>query len=1245
MAQEPITIKPFFVTLDVIGNCIDLQVIFDYIRINYKKEVVVLNANDYIENSGRHSSKGDRSGKIRQDNSTNVARGLKIKIDNDYSKQVDNKRKFLQAVEKYKASLASGKLNKKQQKHAEDLIPKFDGKIDVIYIILNYPYLPKQLNALFAGGLHIDAFIGFTHPDGPIICSEEIIKTGRSDSRRANAKKSLVFGADLDYTNNPTAYPPKRWQALQPTAPVSVSFVEVPIGKNAETTFNNMVQAILRIDDAKEEFSKFVEGRIFQNIRVSQHENDFTPFNDFLEENPTSFVDAIFYQLRTGHWKSIPPPQPPTALDQYKQTFKNNIEDTDRRVIIFPPKDPPDLIFKPRVTPAVYEYLYPLLQWEINKEKSYECAEWSNALDNLQIFYAYAGQKFDTIFARANKEHKFGLPSSFFDWQQWSYSVEHSNICDVLADAVQEAGYIDTIFDDTVGVLYIMTMRPIPRTIGSFVPQIYMPLTMQSAKDWMDDMHYAPEVEIIKSRTPITPSTIARKEQDIYQLLPSLQHRFEQRDEIVYRLPINQTNSEEFVTPYFFESKMYVQIIRNCMAGNMNFYFKAFINNNFTLFSSENSISIRPAENIVFMITFPFSMTIFFNQQSMCFNNNRLTLQSQKETPIVITSNGDILFEKTPTIPLIVKRDGTIGQMLKKNVWTYVDKNGEAYDYEDGQVTKKNLHSAKVIDPSTREIKVIRPDDVEYAITSKGERRILFRNEISIFQNPDSIEYDIPNFPMIKWEENILKADIDKFLVEFRPNDESLVVKIQCDEFMVEANKDFILIKHGYNANSSSISPNQSESTSELNEIYINSNTVEFKNGKNILYASSNGVERKGELLEDEPPKKKKIDLIEGYFGKIAPIKEVLTEAQHCELHKIFPPKFFAIRSNLTGAQFFRKDILNLDGFKSYTRAVQHPNNSKVEVVSFHKEETPPYIFIKNKPLNKLERINLLKTVHVQKPSRKKQNDDSSLLEQAYYEALEKHDNLLNDATSFDVLLSKALVRAQEQYIDEITPLPPPPEEILIIPPPTPNPRLLNMQHNLYDKNDDNYWKSNESEFGYPLDEPHKSPKIISPRTQLCDPPRFFSPKSQIYHEIKVQNDSFVTQKMSSIIYPEQKTIARPKSATLSRNIIRFGEIHVGEKKVAQIMIKNTGIKPLRYNFSQIPTKNLRILTVPGMITPGLSLAVKIELDAVFAEEISTFFEIRTPLFSTKIQVTATVLPRIELPKKQEEEEEEGFEN
>ena len=89
MAQEPITIKPFFVTLDVIGNCIDLQVIFDYIRINYKKEVVVLNANDYIENSGRHSSKGDRSGKIRQDNSTNVARGLKIKIDNDYSKQVD----------------------------------------------------------------------------------------------------------------------------------------------------------------------------------------------------------------------------------------------------------------------------------------------------------------------------------------------------------------------------------------------------------------------------------------------------------------------------------------------------------------------------------------------------------------------------------------------------------------------------------------------------------------------------------------------------------------------------------------------------------------------------------------------------------------------------------------------------------------------------------------------------------------------------------------------------------------------------------------------------------------------------------------------------------------------------------------------------------------------------------------------------------------------------------------------------
>ncbi|OHT02228.1 hypothetical protein TRFO_30745 [Tritrichomonas foetus] len=1221
MSQDTITITPFFITFDVIGNCIDIQAIYDYVKSAYKKEVFVLNANDFVENSGRHSSKSEKSGKHRHDNSRSVARGLKQRIDSDLPKLIDNKKKFLASVERHKSAVAAGKQHKKSSRHSEDT-PKFEGKIDVIYIIINYPYLPKQLSSLLDGGIKLDAFIAFTHPDGPIMCTEEILKTGRSTDSRKAQKKATIHGFELDYTNNPSSYPPTRWQALQPTAPVNVSFLEIPIGKTIEATFNSVIEQILKIEKSKKEFSEFLTGRVFKPINVSKNEHNLQPFNDFLEDNPGNFIDALYVQLKAGKWKNVPIPPKPTLAEEYKETFKNSLEEADRRVIIFPPKDPLDLIFKSQLIPSVYEVLYPLINWKLKPENAYACKSWATFINNLNNLHAYAGQKFDLLFSRINKNYKFGLPLQFYDWQQWSYTVEHGDVSEVLADAIEDSGFIDTYLDETVGILFVMTMKPITRTIGSFVPNIYMPLTMQSTSDWLNNLYETSEQPAKKSRNPITPASVAHTGQNLYQLLPTLTHRFEQRDKTIYRLPIDFTNSEEFITPYFFDTKMYVQIIRNCIHSQMTFNFKAFIGDNFELISSENSISIQPAENISFLITFPFTGSIFFNQQSMCYDGKKLTMQTAKEFPIIITNSGDLIFVKPQETPLILKQNGTIGQMLKPHEWTYVDKDCEMYVISDNKKVTKipNKHSS-TFDVSTRETTIIRPDGFEYVITKNNERRILFRNEISVIQSDFKVDYDIPSFPMMQWENNGISLVIDKFQVKMTSDS----YEISCEEFTVKASEGAVEIKYGEN------------------EVYITFHTAEFKSGNNVLFASSDGVERKGELIQEIPPKKK-IDFIETHWGKLIPIKETLTEVQQMELHRMYPPKFFAIRKNLSATQFFRPDVIHLEDYRQYHRTVPHSSGDSVNIVTYHKEDQIPYLFIENNTLSKLDRANKLKSVQIARPPKKKSKDqdqNSLYSQEVIEEAIACISALNTDAKLFESILTKSLTRAQDSYIDDITPPPEPPEEVIMVPPPTPQPRLLNMQHNLYDRQNDNYWKCNESEFGYPLEEKRVPGTPLSPRTKLFDPPRFFkTPKSS---KVTTDPNAFVTQKLSTVVYPEEnKNIVRPKSAQLSRNTIRFGKVFVGEKKIGEIVIKNTGMRPLRFNFSQIPNKSVRVLTIPGMITPGLTITVKVELDAKVVEEISTFFEFRTPLFSTKVSVTASVvMPQNTIPIKSSEEEEE----
>ncbi|KAK8841315.1 hypothetical protein M9Y10_027518 [Tritrichomonas musculus] len=1527
MTQD-ITITPFFITFDVIGGCIDIQTIYDYIKSAYKKEVFILNANDYIDNSSRHSSSknsdgshsrrskskspssgnsngketDENSGSIQsgrgsrqshnapsnstsrpRDNSRSVVKGFKARIESDLPKLIDNKRKFIAAQEKKRAQLEAAKNSHKKipaaKLQAEEK-PKFDGQVDVIYIITNFPYLPKQLNALFDGGIKLDAFIAFKSndfqldklnkndksenaekSDNRLIESLETpitdnsstnlgsaVKSSRSMDPKKGTKKAAINGFSLDYTNNPNSYPPARWQSLQSEAPVSVSFIEITVGNDAESTFKMIVENVIQIQKAKADFQEFIEGRKFIHIPSSQpsQPQDLSHFQLFIEDNfelnqnmkssrsqikagkggiinnftsssslsmnskmtnPTVFVDAILSQLKSGDWYPVPTKKPPGKTEEYAQMFLNKSKDAARKVIVYPQRKQLEPIFEylkedskssssfsidfKKALPSVYEYLYKLIKWKLTYENMYACKSWCDFLKTPDNFHAYSGQKFDLMFQRINKNYKFGLPLNFFEWKDWSLSIEHENVSEVLETAVEEAGIVDTFFDEVVGLLFVFVMKPIPRNIGSFVPHVYMPLTMMVNTEWQTNIvNYSEKPSTVminsngtissdqeleenaensnnnnkKSRVPITPSFITKSYKNdqinsslFYQLLPSLNDRFQNRENSIYKLPMYLTNSEEFTTPYFFEkSNMYVHIIRNCVHGQMTFNFKAFINKTFQLFSSQNSISILPVENICFYFTFPFTVTIFFYQQSICYDSSKLILKTAGETPIVVTKSGDLMFMKDQNTPLIVKKDGTIGQMLQKGKWTYVNKDGETYKprfhKKKGKMvnSKVDLPHSSFYDGSKGIKTMIRPDGFEYVISKKGKRQIIFKNEIIVVQDDSkSISYDIPSFPMIEHnEENeSLSFEIDKFKCVFKEK----TAEIQCDEFSVVYKEGSILLK--YNAVISAILPSQPPPTSppqpsqppkssqnqtvadsnseaivnNVNcEVYITPSSVELKSGeKDVLFASRDGTEKKGELLipdengnEGSPSKKKKIEYIETHWGKLVPIKETYTEVQQMELHKIFSPRFFVVRSDLSATQYFRPDVFNLEGYREYRKTILHPAGDSVNIVTYHQEEQLPFLFIENKTLTKIDRVNLLKSVHIPKPPKKKnnqhepktaqtdnirrpctaidlpkeqpplgiqkvtnsmqplnknflsafiidnvQNHDSpdAVLNTAY----ESHSKMNEIARRFQLLLTRALARAQDTYIDDIMPPPPPPKEVLRVPPQTPIPRLLDMQHNLYDltaagRYNANYWKCNESEFGFPIDETHKAEQPLSPRTKLHDPPRLFKPerKSSLSRPVTAMTSvkkqtaisrpfsaNFLTQKSTTpVICPEieSKEILKPKVVQLNKTRIDLGTVFVGECKTGEISAKNSTLKPLRFNLSQFKSSGennsnvLRALTIPGVIMPGLTVPVKIQLEAKCVDEIDTYFEFRTPIFSSKIQVTATVVknPKIERKKK-----------
>ncbi|KAH0787183.1 hypothetical protein GPJ56_008897 [Histomonas meleagridis] len=217
----------------------------------------------------------------------------------------------------------------------------------------------------------------------------------------------------------------------------------------------------------------------------------------------------------------------------------------------------------------------------------------------------------------------------------------------------------------------------------------------------------------------------------------------------------------------------------------------------------------------------------------------------------------------------------------------------------------------------------------------------------------------------------------------------------------------------------------------------------------------------------------------------------------------------------------------------------------------------------------------------------------------------------------------------EKVYLEEINPKVEPPE-IIRVPVLTPEPRLqiAQSQMNFVKRNKPlNYWLSPESEF------------VVLPECKKCLPKPI--PKSAKLYDMpdpnvrmdKPPKDPVSFRPTKMIISPRRpadlgfyKTeVSRPQT-TSKQDYVDFGDVKLGKKAHAQFILTNIGKAPLKYSFSKPKNTSVRVLTVPGIVAPGLKLKIKLEIEPKKIGEIDTYFLLISNQGEMKIPVYGNVI-------------------
>lgn len=1228
MTQEVSSI-PFLVAFDVVEKAIDFNGFLEYLKKERNKDVTIINGLDFADQSRGTSKTSSRSSRLgTYDSSLSIVKGIKSKIDSELSK-LDSKKKQMAQSEKSKLS------SHRSKSKATHEPPKFNGRIDMLYIIINFPYLPEQLLAMKDNGVCINSFITIK-PNHEI---QQIQYVNQPKLSSKNSMKKTIIGSEYDFTINPNVYPPARVVSLQSTAPNDVSFIEINPGENFDQTFKIIEDYILKILDLNKEFDSFIQQHNFIQLPSFNPSVDMSIIKDYFLFHPNDIINSLYFQLKEGNWKRLDPPPPESKEQYYDNIFLQMSEQNDRKVVFIEPKEPPDPIFNSEnQTFSIHEYIYPLLNWEVDEENALAIPEVINFVSSINRLYSYAGSKFDSLITSTNKKYSLGLPLSFFDWEHWNLAADYNNISETLADAINNHSLVETLFDKDAGFLWVLVLNPIPKTMGNTISNYSMPFCLKNINEYMNyvsDFNKNKEDEIPnkKSRNAPTAAQIIKEKLDFKLILPSIENRI-QNSKNFYRLPLKVCSSESFSAPYCFENGLYVQIIRDLDFNSPSFCYKFYYKDTIEAHSTSDSITFQPFEGIRLYYEFNQILTVFFNDQSLCFDGENLNIMSANEKNIIITKTGSLIFTNSHGNIIIVHPNGSISRYTN-NKWITVDKDGISLD-------GVNRPHSSYKDDQTQSVHMIRSDNIEYTVYQGGKRLIVVDLDCTVEQNDTEkiVTFVIPNFPIIQWNHDKITFDIDCF---------NFVINTTSDEklkFTSVATTENYTIKT--NENSISFTTSDCDSVLMADSCQFKNELKSESNNNQFLIADSKGNEKVCILAtEEQKGKKKKVELYESKWGSLVAIKETIPDQTHLNLYRLFQPRFFGIRKNMTGVEFLRKDTIKMDGYEQQSMFFRHPNGESINILSLHSMELIPSLFIQYEGLSKTQRSNVMKDLRIPKP--KKSTTSSSLKKNApskqtiISNSQKVYSKYLENCSLFSKALEEQLAILQTYYIQDHQP-----EEIfeelpMIIPISTPNPRILNMMYNLHRQNVTkdkavNYWESTESDFGFPIDVNSCSCKILSPRISLFDPPRNYKQEDKNMFSSssrKNENDAFVTQTERSVNHKKNEkmnsssTLATSfsKSIKKMKDSIDFGDVVANKPAFASLKIQNTGKKPLHFSFTQSDEDDaFRICSIPGIIFPGLQTKIKIELLPSHPQEINQSFTFLTPFFEMQIPVKANII-------------------
>lgn len=1216
MAQPPpeITITPFYIALDICNECFDVTAFSEYARTANRKEIIILNAEDHLEQA-KVSIKTPPS-----EISAHVARNLKVRIDSELQKALDAKKRLVAALEKQRQAIAHAQAKGKHARVPEPAPqedPRFDGKIDVLFLITDFGFTPSQLSLLSELDIPISAFLALV-PNGITVnryepppreqqegkTSGKSTSSGKSSGKRTDRRPEPIKipGSALSSRNNPTVYPPARWDALRPGSAPSTPFREVIVGENQEATWVAIEKEVVKIIRAIEQFKSMPKK--FITIPVRGIENETTDFMSYVSDHPGDYVNGLWHQLSLSGMETAPPKPPKATADEYNDLFDDFVCMSTRTAIAQPQESPREQYVDVSIPPALHQPLYELIKFKPHEDNAEMVEITAKFLTSPRNFNAYAGMKFDQLVTLMNKKYQLNLPTAFFDWQQWMLSCESATGGDVLLEALTEAGVYESVFDDTVGILWILAMMPIPRTTGTSTAKVTAPVTIEGISEWMDRLMDLPTPSgEKKQKLPSNPAVLMRQEASPGQLLKPLEERFDAA-ESVYRLPVEICECGAFQTPYFLDCGVHIEIDRDIISGQNQFGYSVSVQEAFRVESGHGSILLQPKKDLRIRYTAdPFTVTISFEDRVMYYSGGDLVMKACDQSAVVVTKNGDLIQNRGGE-PVVVHHDGTISHCKGESV-ERIDKDG--ITTVNGDIIDRP-HS-KTVDLNTGITSVIRPDDIEYKITKDGTRKIILEADTEVEQTETSVVIDVPRYPIITSKDSIISFRLDAFSITMDGNK----VNVECTNFTATYTDENMRLQ------------------CKDCQMVLTSKSCEVNSGDQVLISTSDGIESMGTIFEPGNTKKR-VETIDTSFGKIVGNKEQNPEPVIAARHKVFPPRFFGVRKDLSVIEFLRHDIL--PEMVEKKTSVEHPSGETVQLLTRHLPQEAPFVYLENEPQSKPARSALIKSVRPPKARPQRATKGKPVEVRLPPPASESIDAYLASVTAFSTLMNDTLATNQAKYLEEITPVPPPPPEVLKLPPQTPIPRLQTMQYDKYegpvDPKNTNYWRSHESDFGFPLHEPRVLPRPLSPRTQLFDPPRFakedkHGPAPEHSRDTP-SGASFITEPTVPMRYRDTPTDEWRTFLRTTVNGIDFGTVQADTESTASITITNAFRTPIHFAISQPDHEYLRTVTLPGVVYPGLKTTIKVALAKAPPQTIDTFVMFRCKFFEMEIPVTAKIV-------------------